>query len=257
MKFSSITIAMALSLSKTVKLASAEGIETSSTLWEGEIGFDRFYDDTCTDRVYANTTNSTEPISTLVSIRALGNSSVCSTNVGYDPNLGGTFKSTVICNTTAIGLKGYEDHFMLSTRVCFDSNCLNCMDVILVNEVEPMTDYPFTPYSCSGPISDINLTTGEVTQTVYSRYYASPEVMAAYNKVWDTTCLGDYVKSSSSSSPPTDTEATTTTNENEGMLTDGSGAISGEEGGSSASITWGVSSFVVLAAAGLSSILFE
>ena len=267
MKFPATTIAMALALSKVVKLAcaetSAEGTETSSTLWEGEIGFDRFYNDSCswTDRVtYPDTpTNATEPLERLVSLRALGNSSLCGINAGGDPNLTGvgSFKIKVICNTTAIGLKGYEDHFILSIRVCFDDNCLNCMDLDLLNQVEPMTNYPFTPYSCD-PISEINLTTGELTyQTLYQRFYASPEVMAAYNEVWLATCIGDYVKSSSSSSTPTDTEATTN-NENEGMLNDGSGANTGVEGGSSvASITWGLSSFVVLATAGLSTILFE
>ena len=93
----------------------------------------------------------------------------------------------------------------------------------------------------------------------YEQFYASPEVMAVYNKVLETTCMGDYVKSSiPSSSTPTDTEAANSTNENEGMLNDGSGANTGVEGRSSASITWGVSSFVVLAiTAGLSTILFE
>lgn len=59
--------------------------------------------------------------------------------------------------------------------------------------------------------------------------------MAAYMEVFETTCIDDYVKSSSSSSTPTDTVATT--NETEGMLNDGSGANTGVEGGSSASIT--------------------
>ena len=81
--------------------------------------------------------------------------------------------------------------------------------------------------------------------------------MAVYNKVFETTCIGDYVKSSSSSSTPS-TDTVAATNDTEGMLNDGSGANTGVEGGSSvASITWGLSSFVVLATAGLSTILFE
>ena len=241
-------MAMALSLSKTVKLASAEGAVTSSTTstsWKGEIGFNEYDDENCTDPLVPNT-NSTAPLMKLVSSQALGNNTLCTTTSLY------TLKLTIKCDTT--GLEGYEDYFLISYNGCLDNECRNCTDT-LENTVQPKTNFPYTPYSC-GPFSDVNLTTGELTRTRYGQHYTSPEVMDAYNEVFATTCIGDYVKSISSSSTPTDTEATT--NETEGMLNDGSSAISGEEGGSSvASITWGVSSFVVLATAGLSTILFE
>ena len=75
MKVSATTIAMALSLSKVVKSASAEGAETSSTSWEGEIGFNVYTDKNCTDPLVPNT-NSTVPISVVVSLQALGNDTV-------------------------------------------------------------------------------------------------------------------------------------------------------------------------------------
>jgi hypothetical protein len=248
MKFSAITIAMALSLSKTVKLASAEGAVASSTSWEGEFGWNMFLDKNCTDPSAPNT-NSTAPVLKVVSLQALGNSTLCTTTSAY------TVKLTITCDCDTTGLKGYEDYFLVSYNACFDNKCRNCLDTDTVDTVEPKTNIPRTPYSCD-PFSDVNLTTGELTSNSYGQHYASPEVMDAYNEVYATTCIGDYVKSSSSSSTPNDTEAASTT-ENEGMLNDGSGAISGEEGGSSvASITWGLSSFV-LATAGLSTILFE
>ncbi len=247
MKFSATTIAMALSFSK-FKSARAEGAETSSTSWEGEIGWNEYTDKNCTDPLVPNT-NSTAPITKVLSAQALGNSTLCSTtSPAY------TMKMKIKCDTTE--LKGYEDYFLISYIRCLDNECRNCSGTVEFT-VEPKTSFPYTPYSCD-PFIDINLTTGELIRTRYGQHYTSPEVIAAYMEVYATTCIGDYVKSSSSSSStPTDTEATTS-NENEGMLNDGSGAITGEEGGSSASITCGVSSFVVLAiTAGLSTILFE
>jgi len=250
MIFPATSIAMALTLSK-FKSASAEGAETSSTSWEGEVGWNMFLDKNCTDPFFPNYTNSTTPISVVVSMKALGNNMVCMNQ--YQPHMNLIEKITIKCDAT--GLKGYEDYFLLSYNTCFDNNCRNCSDTFSDVTVEPKTNFPHYPYSCD-PFSYVNLTTGELTSTAYQQFYASPEVMAGYMEPFETTCIGDYVKSSSSSSTPTDTVATT--NETEGMLNDGSGAISGEEGGSSvASITWGVSSFVVLATAGLSTILFD
>jgi hypothetical protein len=246
MKFSATTIVMALSLSKTVKLASAEGAETAIMSWEGEIGWNGYTDKNCTDPLVPNA-NCTAPLLKLVSAQALGNNTLCQTNSEK------TLKATFKCDTT--GLEGYEDYFLVSYNKCFDDKCHNCSD-ISEDTLEPKTQFPYTPYSCD-PLRYVNLTTGELIGTIYFQFYTSPEVMAAYMEPFATTCIGDYIKSSSSSSTPNDTEAAST-NENDGMLSDGSGAISGEEGGSSvASITWGVSSFVVLATAGLSTILFE
>ena len=250
---------MALTLSK-FKSASAEGAKTSSTSWEGEIGFTQYTDENCTDPLYPNT-NSTTPLMTFVSTKALGNNMVCLNQ--YYPLFGKMFgmndsyiykfKITIKCDTTGTGFEGYEDYFLLSYNACFDNNCHNCSETVGGGTLEPKTNWLYTPYSCDR-FSYENETTGELTSTVYGQHYTSPEVMAAYMEVFETTCIGDYVKSSSST--PTDTVATT--NETEGMLSDGSGAISGEEGGSSvSSITWGLSSFVVLATAGLSTILFE
>jgi hypothetical protein len=263
MKFSATTIAMALSLSKVFKLAFAEtsaGAKTSSTSWEGEIGYNLFTDKNCADSLLPNT-NSTAPYTQVVSSLSLGNNTLCQTTTLATSVVGNmpiyTLKMTIKCDTAGTGLEGYEDYFLTSYIDCFDNNCRNCTDIIGDNTLEPKTNFPYTPYSC-GLSKIINLTTGEETpETFYFQYYASPEVMDAYNEVYATTCIGDYVKSSSSSSTPNDTEAAST-NETEGMLSDGSGANTGEEGGSSvASITWGVSSFVVLATAGLSTILFE
>lgn len=238
MKFSAITIAMALSLSKLACAeTSAEGTKTSST----QISYNTFFDKNCTVPL--------SPTDSVSSWQALGDNLLCSNWA----SVGSFQKITIKCDNTE--LKGYEDYFLLSYKRCYDNNCRNCSDTVY-HIVEPKTSHPTTLYSCD-PMTFINIATGEQTSpTFYYQFNTTPEVMAAYNKFLSATCIGDYVESSSSSSTPTDTVATT--NETEGMLNDGSGANTGVEGGSSvASIAWGLSSFVVLATAGLSIILLE
>jgi hypothetical protein len=252
MKFSATTIVMALSLSKTVKLASAEGAETSSISWEGEIAYNMYTDKNCTDPLVPNT-NSTVPLRNFFSVKALGNNMLCLNELFPLVGMNNIVKAAIKCDTTG----SYEDYFLLSYNPCFDDKCRNCSDTVQGGTLEPKTNWFYTPYSCD-PLRYVNMTTGtgELSGPVYGQHYASPEVMASYMEPFATTCIGDYVKSSSSSSTPNYMEAAST-NENDGMLNDGSGAITGEEGGSSVGITWGVSPFVVLATAGLSTILFE
>lgn len=155
MKVSATTIAMALSLSKVVKSASAEGAETSSTSWEGEIGFNVYTDKNCTDPLVPNT-NSTAPYTQLVSSQAMGNNTLCTVASAY------TVKVTIKCDTTE--LKGYEDYFLISYNACYDNNCRNCSDTVDSTDItlEPKTNFPYTPYSCDPYYSYMNITTGKL-----------------------------------------------------------------------------------------------
>lgn len=201
MKLSAVAAAISIKLALSkFKLARAE-TSTSSTLWEGEIGWNMYQDSNCTDPFFPNYTSSAAPVYTSASLLALGNSSLCATQ---KPAAGGLWQQVKLTINCDAGLEGYEEYYLVSYNFCSDNNCQNCTEDRR-NTLEPKTNYPYTPYSCD-QFSYIDLKTGKLDSTVmgstatgYGQHYTTPEVMAAYMEVFETTCVGDYVKNSSSS----------------------------------------------------------